>query len=242
MKELSLRLVFAIFRGVAQFLVVRRLRVHCLKSSIMVFSSLAASMLLLTSCATHSTPPSEAASREFHIEAYLATLHAGMTARDAQRELNSSFCILILGPVGSHYISYLFPGGDTVTLQFDEHERLISWKEEKAQEEPPKTALETTGSAPLAETFALTKQITDILKECQTIKPGMTRAELSKVFTTEGGFSTARHRTYVYRGCPYIKVDVDFTLSDSKQGPLDERPTDIINKISKPYLEWSIND
>ncbi|MGB8367969.1 MAG: hypothetical protein ACLPYZ_16075 [Limisphaerales bacterium] len=88
----------------------------------------------------------------------------------------------------------------------------------------------------------LTKQIADVLKECQTIKPGMTRAEFSKVLTTEGGFSTARHRTYVYRGCPYIKDDVDFTLSDAKQGPLDERPTDIINKISKPYLEWSISD
>lgn len=105
-----------------------------------------------------------------------------------------------------------------------------------------KAALETTVSAPLAETFAVTKQITDILKECQAIKPGMTRAELSKVFSTEGGFSTARHRTYVYRGCPYIKVDVDFTLSDSKQGPLDERPSDIINKISKPFLEWTIMD
>jgi hypothetical protein len=87
-----------------------------------------------------------------------------------------------------------------------------------------------------------TKQISDVLKECQTIKPGMTRAELSKVFTTEGGLSTARHRTFVYRGCPYIKVDVDFSLSDTKQGPLEERSTDIIARISRPYLEWSIMD
>lgn len=88
----------------------------------------------------------------------------------------------------------------------------------------------------------LTKQISDTLKECQKIKPGMTRAELSKVFTTEGGISTAKHRTFIYRGCPYIKVDVDFTLSDSKQGVLEERPTDTISKIFKPYLEWSIMD
>jgi hypothetical protein len=88
----------------------------------------------------------------------------------------------------------------------------------------------------------LTKQISGILTECQKIKPGMTRAELSKVFTTEGGLSTAKHRTYVYRGCPYIKVDVDFTLSDPKQNVLEERPTDIISKISKPYLDWSIGD
>lgn len=89
---------------------------------------------------------------------------------------------------------------------------------------------------------ALTKQITIVLKECQAIGPGMTRSELLKVFTTEGGISTAAHRTFVYRGCPYIKVDVDFKLSDPKQNVLEEKPTDIIVRISKPYLEWSIID
>ena len=39
---------------------------------------------------------------------------------------------------------------------------------------------------------------------------GMTRADLLKVFTTEGGLSTGLNRTYVYRECQYIKVDVDF--------------------------------
>ncbi len=88
----------------------------------------------------------------------------------------------------------------------------------------------------------LTKQISEILTECQKIKPGMTRAELLKVFTTEGGLSTATQRTFVYRGYPYIKVDVDFTLSDPKQKAIEERPTDTISKISKPYLEWSTID
>ncbi|WP_040547087.1 hypothetical protein [Pedosphaera parvula] len=83
----------------------------------------------------------------------------------------------------------------------------------------------------------------NVLRECQTIKPGMTRAELSKVFSTEeGGLSTAKHRTYVFHDCPYVKVDVDFNLSDPKQDVLDERPTDTIAKISKPYLEWGVND
>jgi hypothetical protein len=84
--------------------------------------------------------------------------------------------------------------------------------------------------------------IPNILSECQKIKPGMTRVELLKVFTTEGGLSTAAHRTFVYRGCPYIKVDVDFTLSDPKQKMVEERPTDAISKISKPYLERSVID
>ena len=97
-------------------------------------------------------------------------------------------------------------------------------------------------SAQSATNNVLTKQISAIITQCQKIKPGMTRAELLKIFTTEGGISSAAHRTFVYRGCPYIKVDVDFTLSDPKQRGIEERPTDIINKVSKPYLEWSVID
>jgi hypothetical protein len=88
----------------------------------------------------------------------------------------------------------------------------------------------------------LTKQISDILTECKKITPGATRAELLKVFTTEGGLSTATRRTFVHRRCPYIKVHVEFTPSESKQKPLEERPADTISSISKPYLEWSITD
>jgi hypothetical protein len=88
----------------------------------------------------------------------------------------------------------------------------------------------------------LTKQIEQILKECQKIEVGSTRADLLKVFTTEGGLSNAKQRIYVHRRCPYIKVDVQFTLSAEKQDILDERPADKISKISKPYLEFSFVD
>ncbi len=88
----------------------------------------------------------------------------------------------------------------------------------------------------------LWNQISAVLTECQKIKPGMTRAELLTVFTTEGGISTAKHRTFVYRRCPYIKVDVDFTPSDPKQNVLEERPTDTIRNISNPYLDWGVID
>jgi hypothetical protein len=86
----------------------------------------------------------------------------------------------------------------------------------------------------------LTKQISAILTECQKIKPGMTRAELSKIFSTEGGLSNAKYRTYDYRGCPYIKVDVVFILSQTNQD--EEKSTDTIAKISKPYLDWIVID
>jgi hypothetical protein len=77
-----------------------------------------------------------------------------------------------------------------------------------------------------------------VLKEIERIKPGMTRADLLKIFTTEGGFYTGKNRTFVLVRCPYIKVDVEFAPSESKK----ERPTDTIAKISRPYLQWSIVD
>jgi hypothetical protein len=85
-----------------------------------------------------------------------------------------------------------------------------------------------------------TQQLDDILKQRATIKPGMTREELSKVFYPGGGISTMKHRTYSYSTVPYIRVDVDFTIQDLKQTV--EQPGDVVAKISKPYLEWSMDD
>jgi len=82
--------------------------------------------------------------------------------------------------------------------------------------------------------------IANVLKQCQSIKPGMTRAELAQVFCTEGGLSTVTHRTYVYHDCPYIKVDVDFSPSTPMQNV--EKPTDIVAKISRPYLDYTVSD
>ncbi len=88
---------------------------------------------------------------------------------------------------------------------------------------------------------ALTKQVQDVLAECDKIKLGMTRADLLKIFATEGGLSTAAHRTFVYRSCPYIKVDAEFKIADPKK-VLEEHDTDTISKISKPYLDYMVLD
>ncbi|MFZ0523247.1 MAG: hypothetical protein WAN14_05325 [Candidatus Acidiferrales bacterium] len=90
--------------------------------------------------------------------------------------------------------------------------------------------------------------VADALKKMETIKPGMTRARLLKVFTTEGGTSTPLHRTFVSQDCPYFKVDVTFKAvdrsSDDNEGQAgpDEDSRDIIVKISQPYLQFSIVD
>jgi len=89
-----------------------------------------------------------------------------------------------------------------------------------------------------------TEWIVNSLKEMQTINVGMTRADLLKVFTTEGGVSTGLNRTYVYRECPYIKVDVKFEPVGRPARDAEGRVTlvetneDVIKKMSKPYLDW----
>jgi hypothetical protein len=83
-----------------------------------------------------------------------------------------------------------------------------------------------------------TKWIASVLRAVQTIKVGMTRSELMTGFTTEGGISTTSQRTYVYRQCPYIKVDVKFAAWSREE----ELPTDKIVQISRPYLASSVTD
>jgi hypothetical protein len=106
------------------------------------------------------------------------------------------------------------------------------------------TALMTTGT-PAQNAKAgtdHTKWVESVLRAADTIKPGMTRKELLRVFTEEGGLSSRTWRTYVYKDCPYIKVDVEFSPAGDVGNGLREGPNDKIVKISKPYLEYSIMD
>lgn len=80
--------------------------------------------------------------------------------------------------------------------------------------------------------------VAQTIKTMQTVKVGMTRAQLERVFVTEGGLSTTAERTYVYRGCPYFKVDVQFETDPANPN----RESDKITRISKPYLDWPTSD
>jgi hypothetical protein len=90
--------------------------------------------------------------------------------------------------------------------------------------------------------------VAQVLKSMQTIKPGMTRSDLLKVFTTEGGLSTGLHRAFVSRDCPYFKVDVDFNAVGRPNRDVEGRVTltegsqDTIMTISRPYLEFSVTN
>jgi hypothetical protein len=105
------------------------------------------------------------------------------------------------------------------------------------------TGQEALKVKPRAANSQQTKWIAKSLMEIQSVKVGMTRAQLTKVFTTEGGVSSRTWRRYVYRECPFIKVDVEFKpVGTSKKYPHAQSRNDVITKISKPFLEQSIMD
>jgi hypothetical protein len=80
-----------------------------------------------------------------------------------------------------------------------------------------------------------TQWIAKVMRDIARIQPGMTRKDVLRVMTTEGGISTRTQRTYVYPGCPYVKVVVRFTpVGPADQS--DEGPDDKIVSISQPYL------
>jgi hypothetical protein len=93
-----------------------------------------------------------------------------------------------------------------------------------------------------------TAWVSQALIKMETIKTGMTRQNLLKVFTTEGGIYTGLQRTYASRDCPYFKVDVSFDAVGRPNHDKDGRVTlveddrDKIVSISRPYLQFTIAD
>ena len=83
--------------------------------------------------------------------------------------------------------------------------------------------------------------IAQSLREMETIKVGMTRADLLRVFREEGGLSTRTQRQYVYRESLYIKVAVEFEPVETT-GVFPENGKDKIVRISHPFIEWSVID
>jgi hypothetical protein len=86
----------------------------------------------------------------------------------------------------------------------------------------------------------------------ETIKPGMTRWDLLKVFRTEGGpprpQAGSQRSTFISQDCPYFKIDVQFEpaprpeLAYGGLGFLAEDNRDVIVKVSKPYVQFATSN
>lgn len=101
-------------------------------------------------------------------------------------------------------------------------------------------------SVPVAESLtgqgcSSCSSIESALKDAQNLKVGMTRKDIeSHNFVIAGGATFRDHAAYVYKGCEYIKLEVDF-----KPDPTIERdvsPRDIIAGLSKLTLDYPAKD
>jgi hypothetical protein len=82
-----------------------------------------------------------------------------------------------------------------------------------------------------------------VLEHMKTIKPGMTRGDMAKVFTLGGGMSMRLQCRYTSRECSYFHVDV--TLREARRSRINapaesENPGDVILTISQPYLTYEV--
>jgi trehalose-6-phosphatase len=87
----------------------------------------------------------------------------------------------------------------------------------------------------------LTRKVAAVIEITQALHPGMTRADILKDFETEGGISARQWNHYVYKQCPFIKIDVTFAIA-AGEDMTKESAFDKISTVSKPYLEFSIRD
>ena len=85
-------------------------------------------------------------------------------------------------------------------------------------------------------TQQLSQWVESSLSQIEKLQVGMTRADVERLFVSDGGISTRYRQTYVFRECPHIKIDVEFSPTEAEGGALPVRPTDRITVISKPYL------
>ena len=83
--------------------------------------------------------------------------------------------------------------------------------------------------------------LSELVDDFAKITNGMSRGNLSRILTVEGGLSTQKQRTYVHPRCPHLKVDVQFAARKDATST-GENSSDTIQLVSTPYLAWSVAD
>lgn len=96
--------------------------------------------------------------------------------------------------------------------------------------------VEVFGSAQICSNKSHCDWISGSVQTINSLRPGMTRADLEKLFISDGGLSTRGRGTYVYNSCPYIKVDVEFNIVQPSDNQKPDMRQDQIKSISRPYL------
>ena len=85
--------------------------------------------------------------------------------------------------------------------------------------------------------------ITKTLIQIETIKLGMHRRDLVQFFRQDGGFNPVDHQyRFVLKECTTIKIDVSFKDFNRNIPLQKEDLDDVIETVSRPYLQFAIFD
>jgi hypothetical protein len=101
------------------------------------------------------------------------------------------------------------------------------------------------GSSPVAQSpdvKAHRQWLEDRYKEATSIRPGMTRADLMKLFMEDGGLQEIPARRYVLKSCNLIQIQVKFAgPSGQAYKPVPDDRLKIV-EVSGPYLARMASD
>ncbi len=83
--------------------------------------------------------------------------------------------------------------------------------------------------------------VTAALRDYDRLKPGMTRSEVEETFREAGGIQFPTFVRYVYKGCRYIKLTVEYETPDDSPDAKGAS-TDVVQTLSQLSLGYPVMD
>ena len=82
-----------------------------------------------------------------------------------------------------------------------------------------------------------------VLNDFATIVPGVsTKADLKRLLRPDGGVFTPRTMRFLHPLCASCKVEVTFKVTRDHEGRAQDGDSDVVERVSKPYLETMFID
>ena len=175
------------------------------------------------------TVPLEEIDSPEKLEQIFVILHMAVAAPQlivAPENRNPSIAMLLLDQLG--HLKKLKGSNEVENARFE--------IQHNSSTDKPLEFVTLKGNPPVDEEHS--EWVASVLHWTTAIKPGMTRRDLLKVFTAEGGLYTRAQQTFALQGCVGIHVDVTFAFPHDEHGRFTETPNDKIVTISKPYLDY----
>lgn len=82
--------------------------------------------------------------------------------------------------------------------------------------------------------------VAEALSAFQQVKKGMTRADVEKLLSLDGGMDFRTKSRYVFPKCDYLKLDLEFSPDPKVTNA--SSPRDTVISIGRPYLAYPSKD